>query len=234
MKDITYNREVLQAIKSISSTLSKQFIIRKIDNQISIKKNEKGIGMYVDFTSPVENFDFEGDVLAFADDVYADFYKYYNLFKNPTIKQDAKKLIIKEDKQTIKFSPSNPDIISNEFNGVKNLPTPTVTFNLPAEQFSYLEKMIKMVGCEEVTMTVKGKELSISLNNNVNENSSDMTIELDEEIKKDLKFTIPVTIFSVAPDFNYVVNIIPEAKMFHFSSVNELFTLNVYTGIKIS
>ncbi len=104
MKDITYNKEVLQVLKTLSSSLVKEFIIRKVnDDKLSIKVNEKSLGIFVDFTTPIDSFNFESDSLGFSEGVYSEFYKFFNLFNKPTIKQDANKLIMKENNQTINF-----------------------------------------------------------------------------------------------------------------------------------
>jgi hypothetical protein len=232
MKDIAYNKEILEVLKDLSDSLIKQFKINKIEDNLSIRVKENSLGIMVDFSTPVSNFDFEGIQIGFAENVYSEFYKFFDLFKNPSLTQDGNKLIMKENKQTIKFSPSNPEIIDNEFKSIKGLPESVVSFNLNVEQFSYIKKMIKMIGASVVNFSSKkdSQFLKINIENDVNKNDSSILIDLEEPTKEDVDIDLNTTIFKSGLPLKYVVNIIPKAKMFTFSSVNENFNLNLYTG----
>lgn len=233
MHDINYNKSLLALLNDISKSLTKEFIIRKVDDNLSIKVNEKSLSIFVDFTTPITNFDFEGDVLGFSEGVFSEFYKFFNLFDKPNLYQDGNKLILKENKQTIKFSPSNPEIIKNEFKGINKLPDPVASIPVSREQFKNIAKMINMLDADEVKFVGVGRSIKVVIDNKINENGSSTTFELDKDLAKKVDISLNTLIFKNAPDLDYVINIVEEANLFHFSSVNENFTLNLFTGIKV-
>lgn len=234
MKDITYNKDILAVLNDISKSLTKEFIIRKIDDKLSIKVNEKSLSILVDFSTPVNSFDFESETIAFAEGVFADFYKFFNLFDKPSLKQDANKLILKEGKQTIKFSPSNPEIIKNEFKSVKKLPDLTASISVTREQFKSISKMINMLDAGEVQFLGNGKILNIVIGNDASENETTLSFDLENELDKEVNISLNTLVFKNAPDLDYTINIFEKANLFNFVSVNENFTLNLFTGMKIA
>lgn len=228
MKDITYNKEILDLIKKLTK-LTKQFRISKDEENISIRVNcEKSI--LVELVSPKKNFDFDGDLIGFVEGSYNKFYDFFSAFKNPTLKQNENKLIISDGNNNIKYSLSDPEIIKNSFKDTKQLPKSMASFKITKDQFSYIKDMIHRVGTDNVVFKANGSEVTISVINNVSGNSYDMLLPLNNEIKDILEIPLKSTIFESAPELEYEVNIIQN--LFHFKSVDENFTLNLYTGIK--
>ncbi len=228
MKDITYNKDILDLIKKLSK-LTKQFVISKEDDNVAIKVNcEKSV--FVELTTPKANFDFDGESIAFVEGSYNKFYDFFSSYKKPVLKQDQNKLVIVDGTSSIKYLLSDPAIIKNTFKGTRKLPEATVTFALTKEQFSKIKDMIHMINTENVVFKASGDKVVISVVNEVTNNSFNLEIPLEKETKEILEVPLKSTIFDNAPDLAYEINIIQN--LFHFKSVNEQFTLNLYTGMK--
>jgi len=226
MKDITYNKDILDLIKKLTK-LTKQFVITKENDEVSIKVNcDKSI--FVNLVFPVVNFDFEGDKIGFVEGAYPKFYEFFSSFKKPNMSQDENKLIIRDGNASIKFLLSDPEIIKNGFSGMKKLPDPNVSFTLSKEQFAYIKNMIQMINTENVSFDISEKSVVLSVINDITSNSYDFKIDLEHETKKDLNISLKSTIFMTAPELEYTIDI--HEGLFCFRSVNENFVLNLYTG----
>jgi hypothetical protein len=228
MKEITYDKDILDLVKKLTK-LTKQFQITKENDEVSIRVNcDKSV--FVDLTFPAKNFDFDGEKIGFVEGAYQKFYEFFSTFKKPSLSQDENKLILRDGNASIKFLLSDPDIIKNGFKGTKKLPDPSVSFKLTKDEFSYIRNMIGMINTENVNFKVTDKSVIISVVNEVTDNSYDFKIDLEYESKEDLDITLKSTIFNTAPELEYTINI--TQGLFHFQSVNEKFTLNLYTGKK--
>lgn len=230
MKEVSYNKEILDLIKKLTR-LTKQFLMTKDGENVSIRVNcEKSV--FVDLETPVSNFDFDGETIGFVEGAYNKFYDFFSSFKKPILKQDQNKLIIQDGHSSIKYQLSNPEIIKNSFKGAKKFPSPIVSFVLSKENFEYIKDMIRMINSENVVFKINKKDVTISVINDVTDNSYDHVIPLDVESTETMEVPLKTTIFNFAPELEYKVNII--TGLFHFESVNPSFTLNLYTGMKSS
>ncbi len=234
MKEIVYNKEIFEVIDKLSEHLLKSVLLKKDENNVSVKM--KATSVFVELTTPISNFDFEGDVLAFAEGVYEKYFKFFNCFKNPSLTQNENTLTLKEGKNVIKFRVSDPELIEEKqlFNGLKKQPESVTKINLDMDQFQSIRQMIKMISSkdsEDVTFNVKKKVVVITVANPNTKNSYDFQIDLEEEATEEVEFSIKANIFNYAPKLNYEVNI-TKTGFFIFKSVNENFELNLYTGMK--
>ena len=87
-----------------------------------------------------------------------------------------------------------------------------------------------MISTDNVVFKINGSNATVSVINEVSSNSYDIVLPLDNEVKDILEIPLKATIFGSAPELEYEVSIIQN--LFHFKSVNENFTLNLYTGMK--
>lgn len=228
MKEVSYNKDILDVIKKLTK-LTKQFKMTKEDSKVAIKVScEKSV--FVDFSTPVSNFDFDGDEIGFVENSYNKFYEFFSCFKKPVLKQEQNKIVIQDGNSSIKYLLSDPEIIKNGFKGAKQFPTPIVKFMLSKDNFSYIGDMIKMIASDNVVFKVNKKDVTISVLNEITGNSYDHVVPLDTEPSEMMEIPLKTTIFDLAPTLEYEVNII--TGMFHFKSVNENFTLNLYTGMR--
>lgn len=231
MKELTYNKEFLVTIHKMKDILT-NILVKKADGRVFIKmKTDKSI--YVDLNTDASNFDFDGEALCFMEGVFDKFYKFFNCFKNPTISQSEKDLVIREGKNSIKFRVSDPDLINDDklFNGMKKTPPSIIMVSLSKEQFSNIKSMIKMVESEDVKFKIMKDKIVVSVANDNTKNSYNFEIDLDKEPSEETEIEIKSTVFESAPELDYEVNI-TEVGIFHFKAVTEVFELNLYTGLK--
>lgn len=229
MKEITYNKEVLEILKHLSKNLLKSLLLKKENDKVSIRM--KAPSIYIDLNTPVDNFNFDGEQIAFYDGVYDKFYQFFDCFKNPSLFQNEHDLVLKEGKNSIKFRVSDPELIEerNLFKVLKKLPESVVKISLDKDQFTSIKRMIKMVSTEDITFKIKGDKVVVSVENDKTKNSYDYEIDLEEAVNEEVEMTIKTTVFDSAPELNYEVTI-TKVGLFHFKSINEHFELNLYTG----
>lgn len=230
MKEVSYSKDILDLIKKLTK-LTKQFRITKEESTISIRVAcEKS--MYVDFSSPVSNFDFEGHEIGFVENSFSKFHEFWSCFKKPILKQDQNKMIIQDGKSSIKYLLSDPDIIKNSFKGLKQLPNPVTSFKLSKDDFTHIRSMIQMIKSDNVIFKVNKTEIIVSVVNDITGNCYDHTISIEKEPTEIMEIPLKTTIFEAAPELEYEIIIYSGA--FNFKSVNDNFTLSLFTGMKTS
>ena len=229
MKEITFNKEVLEIVNRIGELKSEILFLKENDSVVFRQRGEGSI--YTHFKTNLNNFDFEGDSLAFID--YRNFYKFLKLFKEPKLKQNENKLVIYDSKSKLNYCVSDPRVIIKSTFETITLPQSDINFLMGEADFNGINQLIKLVGGDNVRFTFEGNSAFVTLFKDGYDNSYERTIDINTNVKDKIEIEMKSSFFELAPCLPYNVNVVFKGSdnktVFDFGFDNGLYSVNFYT-----
>jgi len=224
--EITYNKEYLDLVKSLSS-INPAIIFEKVENnRILVKRNNASSSIIYTLEASDTNFNFSSEDLAFYN--YPEFHQLLSVFDDPTLTESENKIKIEENKSKIHYKVSDSEVIQ-KVNGTGKVPPPNAIITISSDQLDEIKKMIGLVSAEKVKFKVTegSKELTCKFFNLSHSNNWENEYEVDKESDIDFELTISSQVFSLIPKNSYEIRI-NEAGVIKMHYINDEFDLNLY------
>lgn len=242
LTEVKYNRDILNVLCDVKK-LNNSFIISKGEEQgekrLNIFTKEKDShSIFLMFSTKAENFDFEGDQIAFID--YDEFYSFFKSLGqgDVRIQQSENVFILSKNKTKISYLLTDPTLKLLErttFKKINRPPTNLVSFNLTKEQYKEICGAVSLLDAKTVTIKVYGKTIHLNIHNEKSDHSTEMEFESNEEANGELEFPISSDIFKIKIEYDYTVTIYKEmGGMVEFSFVCDEFSFEMFAGRQAS
>lgn len=236
--EIKYNETTISVLNKLAKIQSKLLFQKKEDEDgnsrlvVNAKTADSTI-MFL-FNTPIENFNFKGDNIAFYD--FNEFYDLFDIFKdNKKLLQETDNIKIKS-KGLLTYYLADEESIKSKINGVK-FENPDVCFELTIDQLKELNKLIGKLGTKSVKFAYneEDKQLDVKLFSGENSKEKDNTYQYSIEPSQigddteEFSITIDKEIFSVLPENDYIVSIKSEG-VIEFEHISGDIEYKIYTS----
>lgn len=202
---LKYNNKTLALINQLSS-INKRLVIEKTEED-DIEINTRNVSQSVAYllTAPKENFNFDGDNIAFYD--YSEFFKLFSVHDDVTIKQDVNNLVISKDRSKLKYFLAEKEAILTEDNPYIVFEESNASFSLSSETLNKLKTMCSLTKASDVIFKVSGDKIFITLFCQKDQPSYEEEFDLNETAEEDFEITVESDIIKFAPENNYEVDL---------------------------
>lgn len=233
MKEINFDNVTLKLISDLSricKTKENNYPIKivKDESGIHIKAGNAGRSVVFTLDAPTSAFDFEGSELCFYD--YNDFYNYATLFEGAIINQgtigegrnEVEALIITEGKRKVSYPLSDAEVIKGSLKNVK-WADPAAKFVFPSDKLSLLSKALKFLGTKDnkIKFDFSGSEVTITASTELNKNSYQDVVELNDEVEEDFSIVISDEVVKYLINIDYRVEVQKEGFIRFFFDVKD-------------
>lgn len=213
--------------------ISKGFVFSKdeVNNRVVLKVKNSSISAVVD--SNLTNFNFKGDVIAFAD--FEDFFGNFKIFKQPELLQDdAYALTLKEGHSELRYRTTDPTILHrNTFDSGRDFGPEKFRFKLDLNTLDYITTVTKKIRPSYVRIRVEDADATITLVNDNGVEASTIMKGIGQDLEeKTIDFK--ADIFRIVPQGQEYQFIFYERGVIEMKTSCDLYNMSVFTTLFIN
>lgn len=229
VKEITYNKDCLNLINSLSNISEKVLVEKTEEGQfIKIDGKNKDTTVAYKFNAPVVDFNFDGDTIGFYD--FPEFFTLVSEFDEPVITQvNDDKVQISKGKAKLSYHLADEEAIKKPFQKIK-FEDPDAVFTLTEANFAKISSMIGKLKAENVSIIIEDNEVRLRLFTGGRDNEFEETFEISDSSGEEFEITLTNEIFTLAPKGDYTISV-KEEGIVQFNYENEDgFDLKLFTA----